>query len=610
MLACPECRKLHPNDATTCAEHGAPLVPLDLLPEEDAPLASGRMIGEYRIDHELGSGTFGAVYAGEQPMIGKRVAIKVLHKKFATNSGVVSRFITEARAVNRIRHKNIIDIFSFGLVDDQQPYFVMELLDGITLGELLARKGRLGVAEALPILRGIADALDAAHEVGVTHRDLKPDNIFLATEKDGGYFPKLLDFGVAKLISEELAHKTATGAAIGTPSYMAPEQCRGKPIDHRADVYALGVVVHEMLTGQRLFEGESGMEVLFMHASLPPKPMSHMAPDLPEALDGPVLAMLAKRPDQRPNSAGEAIRALTHRAVECGAIDAAPSTAPDTPRSLERAIARRQAPTASEQTSAIVAERAELVAPGESKPKSGLGPPTETSGPVVISVDGDVAQVDGDMPSARTMMAPASTTLPAAGPPLGVVAAHTPDPTVADDSVAEEAAKAPARRPEPHARPKRMAWWPIAAVIAVGVGTFAIARRGPAPPQAVASSAATASATATATTVLPEKVTIKLQVTPPDADVILDGVRVGSASDPLVLPRSTQSRPLRLEKKGYEGVPVWIVPDQDRELPPMALRELPPMVPVPTAAPVKAPVRAPSGPGGRDAVEKPVYQKP
>ena len=604
MLACPECRKLHPNDATTCAEHGVALVPLESLSDEDAPLASGKMMGEYRLDRKLGSGTFGAVYAGEQPMIGKRVAIKVLHKKFASNSGVVSRFITEARAVNRIRHKNIIDIFSFGLVDDQQPYFVMELLDGVTLGELLEKNGRLGVAEALPILRGIADALDAAHEVGVTHRDLKPDNIFLAEEKDGSYFPKLLDFGVAKLLAEELAHKTATGAAIGTPSYMAPEQCRGKPIDHRADIYALGVVIHEMLTGQRLFEGDSGMEVLFMHASLPPKPMSHAAPDLPEALDEPVLAMLAKRPDQRPDSAGKAIAALVQRAVECGAIEAAPTTAPG---AIERAIARRTAPTASEQTAAVAAVSGELSAPSDaaSTRKGGIGAPTETSGPVVISVDGDAAIVDGDMPSAHTMLAPASTTLPTAGTPLGVVAAHAPDPTVADDSVAGEPPRAP-RRSEPAERAKRAPWWPIAAVIAVGAGTFAVARRGPAPAPAVTSAPA-ASASAPAASELPSKVTIKLTVTPADADLILDGVRVGSANEPLVLPRSTQSRPLRVEKKGYEGAPVWILPDRDQELPPISLRELPPEEPIPTAAPVKAPVKAAPKAPGHDDVELPVY---
>src|SRR5262245_36237304 len=129
MLACPDCRKLYASDASECPDHRRALVPFEQLPEEDAGLAPGAMVGEYRIERRLGSGTFGAVYAGEQPLIGKKVAIKVLHKKFAAETSVVSRFVSEARAVNRIRHRNIIDIFSFGLLEDQQPYFVMELLD-------------------------------------------------------------------------------------------------------------------------------------------------------------------------------------------------------------------------------------------------------------------------------------------------------------------------------------------------------------------------------------------------------------------------------------------------------------------------------------------------
>src|SRR5262249_27930262 len=151
-----------------------------VLVAADATLAPGTMAGEYRVGKKLGSGTFGAVYAGEHPLIGKKVAIKVLHQKFSSDPDIVSRFIAEASAVNRIPHSCIIDIFSFGRLDNGQHYFVMELVDGLTLGELLKQKGRLSVAQSLPILRGIAAGLDAAHKAGVTHRDLKPDNIFLS----------------------------------------------------------------------------------------------------------------------------------------------------------------------------------------------------------------------------------------------------------------------------------------------------------------------------------------------------------------------------------------------------------------------------------------------
>lgn len=175
---------------------------------------------------------------------------------------MISRFIAEARAVNKIRQRNIIDIFSFGVLPDlKRHYFVMELLDGLTLGALMNETGRLPLPVVFQIVRGIADALDAVHEAGITHRDLKPDNVFLATERDGTYFPKLLDFGIAKLLGETAAHTTGSGMVLGTPRYMSPEQARGKRADHRADIYALGVMIHEMVTGRPLFVGESSIDV-------------------------------------------------------------------------------------------------------------------------------------------------------------------------------------------------------------------------------------------------------------------------------------------------------------------------------------------------------------
>ena len=332
MRDCPRCGGSHPDDETGCPADGPTLVPSReparapsapppatgpgaVKMPVDAPLAPGTMVGEYRVDRSLGAGTFGDVYAGEHPLIGKAVAIKVLRGKFSADPGMVSRFVAEARAVNRIRHRNIIDIFAFGTLADGRHYFVMELLDGLTLRQLLAQKRRLRVDEALPILRGIADALDAAHAAAVVHRDLKPDNIFLEAEKGGGYFPKLLDFGVAKLVNEKMAHKTATGVAVGTPRYMSPEQGRGSAVDPRSDIYALGVLAHEMLTGLPLFEGETAMDVVFMHIATPPPLLSTVCPDLGTSLDAPVQAMLAKKPDDRPRSAGEAIGALSRVAA-------------------------------------------------------------------------------------------------------------------------------------------------------------------------------------------------------------------------------------------------------------------------------------------------------
>ncbi|WP_438014429.1 protein kinase [Sorangium sp. So ce315] len=288
------------------------------LPAEPL-LAANTMVGEYRIDRKLGAGTFGEVYAGEHPLIGKKVAIKVLNRRFAAQPEAVARFVAEARAVNRICQRNIIDIFAFGVIPGlKRHYFVMELLDGMTLGELCRRRRRLPFPTIVPIVRGIADALDAVHEAGITHRDLKPDNVFLAAERDGTWFPKLLDFGVAKLADGEGSEVTGTGVVLGTPQYMAPEQARGQRIGPPADIYALGVMIHRMLTGKPLFSGESAVEVMCKHAADPPPRMSSVCADLPRELDLPVLAMLEKRADDRPPSASKAVADLLEAARRIG----------------------------------------------------------------------------------------------------------------------------------------------------------------------------------------------------------------------------------------------------------------------------------------------------
>ncbi|MBT8493431.1 MAG: serine/threonine protein kinase, partial [Deltaproteobacteria bacterium] len=166
----------------------------------DLPLQKGEVVGEYVIQSKLGSGGFGSVFKAEHPVIGKLVAIKVLHRKYSGDPEIVSRFVAEARAVNQIRHRNIIDIFGFGQLEDGRQYYVMEYLAGLTLDEYLAAKGQLEAGDAIAILRGIAKALDAAHRKGIAHRDLKPDNIMLAEQEGQSLQPKLLDFGIAKLL--------------------------------------------------------------------------------------------------------------------------------------------------------------------------------------------------------------------------------------------------------------------------------------------------------------------------------------------------------------------------------------------------------------------------
>ena len=167
-------------------------------------------------------------------MIGKSAAIKVVKRQYGANPEMTSRFVSEARAVNQIRHRNIIDIFNFGNLEDGRPYYVMELLDGQTLDALLEERGRMTFTEAQPILRQLARALAAAHAAGIAHRDLKPENVFVAFDEDGHPTPKLLDFGLAKLLGEGASlHRTRSGVPMGTPLYMSPEQVYGKDVDHR-----------------------------------------------------------------------------------------------------------------------------------------------------------------------------------------------------------------------------------------------------------------------------------------------------------------------------------------------------------------------------------------
>jgi len=302
-------------------------------------LAAGMIVGEYRLEERLGEGGFGSVYRCTHTVIGKIAAVKILHLAFSSDPQVVSRFLAEARAVNQIRHKHIVDIFAFGRLDDGRHFYVMELLEGESLSALLERKGRLTIAEAVTLLRPIARALDAAHAAGIAHRDLKPENILLARDIEGGMLPKLLDFGIAKLLDGEATHTTRPGATIGTPQYMSPEQCAGRAVDHQTDVYSFGVLLHEVLTGKRPFEGSSPLRVMALHLEREPPRASHDCSDLPEAVDAPILSMLAKGPAQRPASVSAGLEALASAARAAGVVLDGASEYPRSDRSVGEAAA-------------------------------------------------------------------------------------------------------------------------------------------------------------------------------------------------------------------------------------------------------------------------------
>ncbi|MBL9016162.1 MAG: protein kinase [Myxococcales bacterium] len=299
----------------------------------DRDLEAGTAVGEYEIQAKLGAGGFGTVYRAAHPVIGKQVAIKVLARKYSADEDMVSRFIAEARAVNQIRHRNIIDIFSFGTLDDGRAYYMMELLEGEPLDQVLDARGRIPLDEAVPILKAIAKALDAAHAKSIAHRDLKPENIFLAQDSEGERYPKLLDFGIAKLMGPEntTKHKTATGAPIGTPYYMSPEQCRGKDVDHRTDIYSLGVVAYRLLTGAYPFDADGYLEIMMKQIGEEPVPPSSIAPELPPSVDAAIARMMRKDPAQRPASCAAGIAALVAGAAITPSIPSTPLPATSRP---------------------------------------------------------------------------------------------------------------------------------------------------------------------------------------------------------------------------------------------------------------------------------------
>ncbi|MDX2012510.1 MAG: protein kinase [Myxococcaceae bacterium] len=271
----------------------------------------GSEVSGYRVTNRLGVGGMGIVYEGEQPVIGKRVAIKVLRHEVADNPDVVQRLVSEARAVNKVGHRGIIDVFGFGALPDGRQCIVMEYLDGEPLEAVLrtyrTRRSVMPLYDALVILEEVLSALAAAHEAGVIHRDLKPSNIFLCKQRDGTQFVKLLDFGIAKL--GVLGHTPATRASImvGTPAYMAPEQANGGMVGPALDLYAIGCLAFELLAGRTPFEENSVVEMLVSHATKAPPHVATLNMGVPDELDALVDQLLAKNPADSPPSA-EAVR--------------------------------------------------------------------------------------------------------------------------------------------------------------------------------------------------------------------------------------------------------------------------------------------------------------
>jgi len=263
-------------------------------------LPAGAKCGPWIVEREIGRGGMGAVYAVVHEDIGKRAALKIVHRRLLTPGFNIERVMLEAKVVNAIGHPNIVDIFETGKLADGRPYVVMERLEGQALSDR-ADAGKILPDQVIAILLQVCDALIAAHAVHIVHRDLKLDNVFLVDNAEDPGMPrvKLLDWGIAKVINHEVRH-TIEGQLVGTPQYLSPEQARGADVTPQSDVYSLGVMAYELFLEQLPFEAETAAEIMVMHLrAIPPAP-SELWPDIPQQLEDLLLLALAKNPENRP----------------------------------------------------------------------------------------------------------------------------------------------------------------------------------------------------------------------------------------------------------------------------------------------------------------------
>ena len=317
---CPICKAEYGGGEVFCPVDAARLVTHSQMhaePEGDDPLI-GTSFDKYKVISRIGEGGMGLVYEAEHTVIEKRVAMKVLREDFSRRPEVVERFRQEAKSASRIGHENIVDISDFGNTPHGQSYFVMEYLEGEDLANVLAREGTLSTERIAHILLQCCRALGAAHAKGIVHRDIKPENVFLVTRGSKRDFVKIVDFGIAKMSDIETEGApgrklTKTGMIFGTPEYMSPEQAAGKALDHRVDVYALGVILFEGLTGRVPFVGDSFMGILTQHMFEEPPPLRDVNPRVSTSseMEMVIYKALAKDPDQRYASMQELEDAVT-----------------------------------------------------------------------------------------------------------------------------------------------------------------------------------------------------------------------------------------------------------------------------------------------------------
>ncbi len=309
MKICPACARECSDEHARCPDDGVVLVHLDTAPNARGEDLIGQVVdGRYRIERVVGRGGMGTVYACRHVVVGKAFAMKVLRPGIERSEEILQRFIREAQAANAVASRHICEMSDFGQLPNGAFYVVMELLEGMSLTRALREK-RLDRPAIKRIFIQIADTLQQAHSAGIIHRDLKPDNVVLVHEGSEPFFVKLVDFGIAKMTQHQASSLTETGVILGTPYYMSPEQARGEPLDHRSDIYALGVMMYRAFTGRLPFVADTAMGVLTRHLTEKPELPSRLA-EVDGAVERLILRCLEKKAIDRFQSMSDLAEAL------------------------------------------------------------------------------------------------------------------------------------------------------------------------------------------------------------------------------------------------------------------------------------------------------------
>jgi tRNA A-37 threonylcarbamoyl transferase component Bud32 len=438
-----------------CPRDGAVL---EAEPAQD-PRVGQVLDSKYRLDSRLSSGGMGTVYKATHLMLVKIVAVKLINPELVTSPDIVRRFQREARAASNLNHPNIAAAYDLGQTDDGTLYIAMEFVNGPSLKEVIRKDGPLESGRIVTILRQVASALALAHRHNIIHRDLKPHNIMLTKDNGGHEMAKLLDFGIAKTFDEAATQQlTATGFAIGTPQYMAPEQAAGKPVDGRSDLYSLGVVMYEMLVGEVPFNDTSTPAVLVKHMTEPPPQPSRRRPDLniSAGLEAVALKCLEKDPANRFQTADEFSLALSQAGESATASPAAASAAPTVvmpapaartataTTAVGQPVAQPAAASASQATTHITGA-ADAQA---TKTHLDTAPPAAAAAASAATAGSDLPTAD--LPAVRRAATPVPAT-PAAAPPA--VASPPAAPAPAPAATAPTATRIPVVQPSPSAAP-------------------------------------------------------------------------------------------------------------------------------------------------------------